>query len=310
VRRGRPRHDDILTPREWEVLELLRDGLSNEAIAARLGVSLDTAKYHVSEILGKLGVSSREEASRWRGEPRRGWAWLPPWAKWPFTAGALAGAVVILGFAAGVFDGADDGDEVPALTGGALDDFGPTPTVTAAAALHLDEAAELEITTCINDDTWTKPSLQEQVDYINADGRYRPFDDNKSAQFDAAFWLGAGPASGRPNPFGKLITGSGLWTLGEKRDTYASLDRGCPDEPNVVEHAGLVDIWLFGFAAISGRWQDGQTIVTVESKPAGFQAVQLRYPGPARDYAGPYVFVDDAGRTVGIIQDASWSAPP
>ena len=68
--RGRPRHDDILTPREWEVLDLLRDGLTNEQIALRLGVTADTAKYHVSEILGKLGVETRHQAARWAGRQR------------------------------------------------------------------------------------------------------------------------------------------------------------------------------------------------------------------------------------------------
>ncbi len=37
--------------------------LTNEEIAARLGTSLDGAKYHVSQILSRLGVSSREEAA-------------------------------------------------------------------------------------------------------------------------------------------------------------------------------------------------------------------------------------------------------
>ncbi len=49
-RRGRPRHPDILTPREWEVLALLREGLSNPEIAERLGISRDGVKFHVSEI--------------------------------------------------------------------------------------------------------------------------------------------------------------------------------------------------------------------------------------------------------------------
>jgi DNA-binding CsgD family transcriptional regulator len=49
-----------------EVLELLRLGLSNREIANRLGVSLAGAKFHVSEIISKLGVSSREEAANWR----------------------------------------------------------------------------------------------------------------------------------------------------------------------------------------------------------------------------------------------------
>ena len=73
-RRGRPRHPDILTPREWEVLELIRRGHTNREIADALAISLAGVKFHVSEILGKLGLSSREEAARWR--PHRA---LLPW---------------------------------------------------------------------------------------------------------------------------------------------------------------------------------------------------------------------------------------
>jgi DNA-binding CsgD family transcriptional regulator len=69
MRRGRPRHQDVLTPREWQVLDLLRDGLTNDQIAARLGISLDTAKFHVSEILSKLGVETRQQAAAWQGRP-------------------------------------------------------------------------------------------------------------------------------------------------------------------------------------------------------------------------------------------------
>ncbi len=51
-----------LTPREREVLALLAEGLANKAIAARLGISEHTAKFHVNAILAKLGVDSRAEA--------------------------------------------------------------------------------------------------------------------------------------------------------------------------------------------------------------------------------------------------------
>jgi DNA-binding NarL/FixJ family response regulator len=51
-----------LTPREREVLGLLAEGSSNKAIAARLGISDHTAKFHVNAILAKLGVESRAEA--------------------------------------------------------------------------------------------------------------------------------------------------------------------------------------------------------------------------------------------------------
>lgn len=72
MRRGRPRHDDILTPPQWQVLVLLREGLTNEQIGARLGLTADGAKYHVSEILSKLGLTSREEAAAWAAvQPRQ-----------------------------------------------------------------------------------------------------------------------------------------------------------------------------------------------------------------------------------------------
>jgi NarL family two-component system response regulator LiaR len=51
-----------LTPRERDVLALLVERLTNAEIAGRLGVSRSTVKVHVSNILSKLGVSSRGEA--------------------------------------------------------------------------------------------------------------------------------------------------------------------------------------------------------------------------------------------------------
>jgi DNA-binding NarL/FixJ family response regulator len=51
-----------LTAREQEVLQLVAGGLSNKLIAARLGISEHTAKFHVNSILGKLGAQSRAEA--------------------------------------------------------------------------------------------------------------------------------------------------------------------------------------------------------------------------------------------------------
>jgi len=51
-----------LTDREREVLGLMIEGLNNNKIAERLVVSVSTAKFHVSSILSKLGVTSRTEA--------------------------------------------------------------------------------------------------------------------------------------------------------------------------------------------------------------------------------------------------------
>jgi DNA-binding NarL/FixJ family response regulator len=51
-----------LTRREREVLELIASGLSNQAIAAKLGLSTNTISNHISSIFNKLQVGSRAEA--------------------------------------------------------------------------------------------------------------------------------------------------------------------------------------------------------------------------------------------------------
>jgi len=53
---------DPLTSRELEVLQMLAEGKSNQAIAGQLVITLDTVKKHVSHLLGKLGASNRTEA--------------------------------------------------------------------------------------------------------------------------------------------------------------------------------------------------------------------------------------------------------
>jgi DNA-binding NarL/FixJ family response regulator len=53
-----------LTEREAEVLQLLAQGLANKQIAATLGISEHTVKFHTSAIYAKLGAASRTEAVR------------------------------------------------------------------------------------------------------------------------------------------------------------------------------------------------------------------------------------------------------
>ena len=112
--RGRPRYPETLTPRQQEVLALVREGLTNEEIAQRLGITLDGAKFHVSEILARLGASSRHEAAEFALAPtpaRRAWV-LAPLAllgklKWNAAATVAAGvttaaagiAIIVLAWA-------------------------------------------------------------------------------------------------------------------------------------------------------------------------------------------------------------------
>jgi DNA-binding CsgD family transcriptional regulator len=98
--RCRPPYPDILTPRQWEVLDLVRRGLSDQEIADALDLTLAGAKYHVSEILTKLGVSSREEAAAWQPPESRPTWWGRALAL--SLAVKIAGAAVALAAIAGV----------------------------------------------------------------------------------------------------------------------------------------------------------------------------------------------------------------
>ena len=53
-----------LTSREWEIMELLREGLSTEEVAGRLFVAPGTVRVHISSVLKKLRVPDRASAIR------------------------------------------------------------------------------------------------------------------------------------------------------------------------------------------------------------------------------------------------------
>jgi two-component system NarL family response regulator len=54
--------EDQLSPREIEVLNLVASGNSNKEIAARLSISEETVKGHITNILSKLGANDRTQA--------------------------------------------------------------------------------------------------------------------------------------------------------------------------------------------------------------------------------------------------------
>jgi DNA-binding CsgD family transcriptional regulator len=120
------RHD--LTPRQRDVIEMLAHGLTNAEIAERLGVSLDGAKYHVREILGKLGAASREEAVQiWAQMPTRPALWrrFSAALAWKLAAGVGALAIMIVAATLVVsLLARDDADQIAPPLGS------PTPLAT------------------------------------------------------------------------------------------------------------------------------------------------------------------------------------
>ena len=87
-----------LTEREAEIARLVSDGLTNAEIADRLGITFATAKWHVSQVLSKLGVESREAVADRLAQVRDRRS--PPTKSWP--AWGLAGVLKPLGIAAAV----------------------------------------------------------------------------------------------------------------------------------------------------------------------------------------------------------------
>jgi hypothetical protein len=79
------------------VMRLLRRGLTNAQIAETLGITLDGAKFHVGEIIQKLGANSREEAvALWEQRPRFSWPAFSA-AAWMKAGTVAIGGVAVIG---------------------------------------------------------------------------------------------------------------------------------------------------------------------------------------------------------------------
>jgi|GEM_PF-657283 len=121
-----------ITGRQLEVARLVAEGRSNPEIAEALGVSLAGAKYHVSELLGRLGVSSREEIAEWY---RRHGRSVQPRPQWRQRLRGLIPFGVLLG------SGAAAAVVVIALSGGRDDSGLPVAAVTETATAVTTEPA-------------------------------------------------------------------------------------------------------------------------------------------------------------------------
>ncbi len=68
-RPGRPPSTDVLTPSEWEVVHMVRHGMTNRRIALQRGTTVDGVKFHLENIRAKLGLPTRGAIRQWDGLP-------------------------------------------------------------------------------------------------------------------------------------------------------------------------------------------------------------------------------------------------
>ena len=59
-----PEAPEVISKREWEVLRLMAEGLTNSGIARRLFLSARTVEAHVGNIMSKLEIADSDEAHR------------------------------------------------------------------------------------------------------------------------------------------------------------------------------------------------------------------------------------------------------
>ncbi|KAI1691037.1 bacterial regulatory protein, luxR family domain-containing protein [Ditylenchus destructor] len=121
----------LVTPREQQIVEGLRAGLSNEGIAIQLGISMFTVKNHVRKILRKLGANNRAQAARERAVQRHA----------DEGADHVRGDVAHIGVAAGDL-GLDDLDQDPVAQHRQQHD--PDATAAGAQALQGDDGQRRE----------------------------------------------------------------------------------------------------------------------------------------------------------------------
>lgn len=152
-------------------MRLLQRGYTNGQIAESLGITLDGAKFHVGEIIQKLGATSREEAViLWAERPRRLWPSLGGGAalKWAgIGAAVIAGTVGLAVWAALLRSGEETEDPAGASRG--AQDNSPVAAQPAAPTLV---AAQPDLAECPTPSTVTGPpnASVDWVDFVRFEG--------------------------------------------------------------------------------------------------------------------------------------------
>ena len=151
--RGRPPYPEILTPAEQRVLKELRRGGTNAEIAARLDVTLDAVKFHISNMLAKLELNSRVQLASWRPEShgRLFGRFAVPTGLDSFGTvlrwtGATLGGATLVAVVFIVFSTLGDGhQQVVSVPSAPADTAGPTVPSMASISVGRDHACGVRI---------------------------------------------------------------------------------------------------------------------------------------------------------------------
>ena len=155
---------------------------------------------------------------------------------------------------------------------------------------------------CSRNDTWQRPSLEAQMDYMGTDYRVARYGSGFGGlpprlleSFEASFWCDVFSASG----LFSMADLSGLWTAREAGVDLRKALSGGVCSPHVNQSRDLLNLWLLGYEAVEAG-SDGSDRVFVRVQPvdAGFEVIQLKVPGGTSCCPGLAVDFIDASGTV------------
>jgi hypothetical protein len=166
----------------------------------------------------------------------------------------------------------------------------------------LKEDTSIEYVSCVTNNSWRKPTIDEEAIRLESDERYGYFEDEERERFVASFWR-----EGLDAGWG-FVDYSGLWRFEDAGLDVVNIARaGCPTFKN-PQGRTQVNLWLLNYFIDSADMVNGRLLIQVRRKDIGFQMIEVLAPRGTRVTKVPIDFIDQEGRVLESIQpDMAWS---
>jgi hypothetical protein len=166
----------------------------------------------------------------------------------------------------------------------------------------LKDDTSIEYVACVSNNSWRKPTIDEQVIRLERDERYGEFEDLERERFVASFWR-----EGSDLGWG-FVDYSGLWRIEDAGlDVVAISKAGCPPFKNPQGRA-QINLWLLNYYIDSADMVNGRLLIQVRHKDIGFQMIEVLAPRGTNVNRTNIDFIDHEGRVLETIsQDVPWS---
>jgi len=289
---GSHRGEAILTERQREVLKLIAAGKTNAEIGEALGISLDGAKWHVTEILTRLQVQTREEAANWwrheQSVQQRASRLFGMFRPMTALGGIVLGGTVLAAVGVGaVVMLMRPGDApasarvtVQALSPSVVPTVAPTPT---ASPSTLVADGPVAFTVCSQQTNYRKLTVAEMQDVFTnkrfGDG-VKPGPVDWAMYISDYYWIGEPQASSLNVENFALSKGTSVGGT----PSAAALQGSCAT-PDARANQNYEALWLYDHEVVSMRSSGGDLVVGVASKPGTYEEVE--FPSPALPRAVP-----------------------